>query len=161
MKKTNDGRNEPVRPNEDNRNDAVAIGGLADEKRLRENEEALDAAFADEDGDEETFMKKMRRKYKEKSEKDQGDPNPGADESEEDEENETRAAKAVRDPGEVTSREIEQHRMKNHLPFRIWCPYCLAAKGKERPHVKGKPQEEGEDNGIPQFGLDYGFSRPD
>ena len=140
--KTDDERNEPVRPKENKGSDAVALGGLADEKRLKENEEALDAAYADEGEAKEPFLKKMRRKYEEKLEKDKDDPDPGADESEEDEENETRPAKAIRDPGEVTHKEIEQHRMKNHLPFQIWCPYCLAAKGKERPHFKGGPPDE-------------------
>ena len=58
--------NEPVRPNEMGKNETMELGGLADEKRLRENEEALDAAYADEDKNEEPFSKRMRRKYTEK-----------------------------------------------------------------------------------------------
>ena len=54
--------NEPVRPNEMGKNDAIGIGGLADEKRLRENEEALDAAYADEGEAEEPFIKKDAKK---------------------------------------------------------------------------------------------------
>ena len=51
--------------------------------------------------------------------------------------------------------------MRNHVPFRNWCPYCLAAKAKERGHFsKGSVPEE-EDDGIPRFGLDYGFFSPE
>ena len=135
--------NEPVRPNEVEKNGTIGVGGLADEKRLRENEEALDAAYADEGETEEPFLKRMRRKYTEKSKEAQDSPDVDSDESEEGEESETRPAKAIRDPGEVTQKDIEQHRMKNHLPFRIWCPYCLAAKGKERPHFKGGAARRG------------------
>ena len=41
------------------------MGGLADEKRLRENEQALDAAYADEDEADAPFLKKMRKKFEE------------------------------------------------------------------------------------------------
>ena len=75
--------NEPVRPNEMGKNDAIGVGGLADEKRLRENEEALDAAYADEGETEEPFLKRMRRKYTEKSKEAQDSPDVDSDESEE------------------------------------------------------------------------------
>ena len=131
--------------------DAVGIGGLADEQRLRENDEALRAAYEDEDGPEEEPPEKKVR-YAEKDDDD-------VDEAAEEDQGETRPAKAVKDPGNVTNKEIEQHRVQNHLPFRSWCPYCLAAKAKERAHVKGGAPEEDEDSGVPQFGLDYAFSQ--
>ena len=110
IEKPDEKLNEPVRPNGMGKNDAVGVGGLADEKRLRENEEALDAAFADEGETKEPFMKRMRRKYVEKAEEDQSYPDADPDESEEEEEeSETRPAKAIRGPGEVTQKDIEQH----------------------------------------------------
>ena len=79
------------------------------------------------------------------------------DEAAEEDPGEARPARAVKSPSNVTNKEIEQHRVQNHLPFRDWCPYCLAAKAKERAHAKGGAPEEEEDNGVPQFGLDYAF----
>ena len=59
-----------------------------------------------------------------------------AEDDEQDDPDEARPAWAIRDPGEPTAKEIEQHRMTGHIQFRIWCPYCLASQGKERAHLK-------------------------
>ena len=60
--------NEPVSPDNEVVTKVVGIGGLADEKRLKENEEALDAAYEDEDGPaKEPFWKKMRKKGRAKA----------------------------------------------------------------------------------------------
>ena len=61
--------NEPVSPKKVEATKTILVEGLADEKRLRENEQALDAAFADEDGVEPPFAKRMRRKFTEAKEK--------------------------------------------------------------------------------------------
>ena len=61
--------NEPVSPKNVEATKTILVEGLADEKRLRENEQALDAAFADEDGVEPPFAKRMRRKFTEAKEK--------------------------------------------------------------------------------------------
>ena len=39
-----------------------------------------------------------------------------------------------------TAAEIEQH-MATHIPFREWCPHCVAGKSKIDPHLKGKKGE--------------------
>ena len=34
-----------------------------------------------------------------------------------------------------TKEEREQHAV-THLPYRVWCEYCVAAKGKDDPHLR-------------------------
>ena len=46
---------------------------------------------------------------------------------------ETDAKKIMRDPGQPTQREWEEHRI-DHWPFRSWCPHCVAGKCKSRGH---------------------------
>ena len=36
-------------------------------------------------------------------------------------------------PEGPTQREIEEH-MANHIPFRSWCPFCVAGKAVSGPH---------------------------
>ena len=57
--------NEPVSPKEVETEKTVLVGGLADEKRLRENEQALDAAYEDADDADAPFLKRMRKKFTE------------------------------------------------------------------------------------------------
>ena len=34
-----------------------------------------------------------------------------------------------------TPEEVEQH-MVTHIPFREWCPHCVAGKSKTDPHLR-------------------------
>ena len=49
-----------------------------------------------------------------------------------------------------TAVEVEQH-MATHIPFRDWCPHCVAGKSKIDPHLKGNKG----DRTIPKISLDY------
>ena len=49
-----------------------------------------------------------------------------------------------------TAEEVEQH-MATHIPFRDWCPHCVAGKSKIDPHIKGNKAERT----IPKISLDY------
>ena len=49
-----------------------------------------------------------------------------------------------------TAAEVEQH-MATHIPFREWCPHCVAGKSKIDPHHKGARGERT----IPKISLDY------
>ena len=73
------------------------------------------------------------------------------------EEYEARPAKKMRDPGAPTEEEIQAHNI-THMPFRAWCPACVAGKAKGRPHRQG---EEEEKKGVPQIVFDYGFMGSD
>ena len=36
--------------------------------------------------------------------------------------------KTLRDPGEPTKQEWDEHRV-DHIPYRSWCPYCVQGRG--------------------------------
>ena len=59
----------------------------------------------------------------------------------------------MRDPGAPTQAEIEAHNI-THLPYRAWCPACVAGKSRDRLHRKA---ESDENKGVPQDVFDYCF----
>ena len=66
---------------------------------------------------------------------------------------EAQKAKPMRDPGAPTQAEIDAHNV-THLPFRAWCPACVAGKSRDRPHRKAEVDES---KGVPQIVFDYCF----
>ena len=73
---------------------------------------------------------------------------------EEQESAEARSPEVLRDPGAPTQREMEEHNI-THLPFRSWCPHCVAGKAQDRPHRMRK--EDQMDKQVPEIVFDYGF----
>ena len=67
---------------------------------------------------------------------------------EEQESEEARAPEVLRDPGAPTKKEMEEH-YTTHLPFRSWCPHCVAGKAQDRPHRMKK--EEQMDKQVPEI----------
>ena len=65
---------------------------------------------------------------------------------------EAREPKALPDPGNASSEEIEKHYLANHLPFRSWCECCVQGKAKDLPHKR--PQVGGPSE-IPVIGMDF------
>ena len=62
-----------------------------------------------------------------------------------------------RGPAEPTQKEIDEHEPL-HIPFRSWCPECVAGGAKATPHVK----TTGDDvKSVPCIHLDYWFMRED
>ena len=57
----------------------------------------------------------------------------------------------LRDPGAPSAQEIEEHD-PTHLPYRSWCPVCVAACGKEDGRFQSKEKDRG---GKPIVSLDY------
>ena len=57
--------------------------------------------------------------------------------------------RVLRDPGEPTMQEWEEHRV-DHIPYRSWCPYCVRGRGTGTQHRKVKEVPR-----IPTFGFDY------
>ncbi len=53
-----------------------------------------------------------------------------------------------------TSREIQEHN-RTHVPFRSWCPHCIAGRGADLPHMR-KPLDDAVRNEI---SIDYCFLR--
>ena len=52
-----------------------------------------------------------------------------------------------------TCEEVEKHNA-THLPFRTWCPFCVAGKAKNEPHYKS---EEHKPMGVNVVSIDYTF----
>ena len=46
-----------------------------------------------------------------------------------------------RAPKGPTRREREEHEA-THIPYREWCPHCVRGRGTNRPHRRGKEQDE-------------------
>ena len=76
------------------------------------------------------------------------------EQDEEGEVEEAKVAKPARDPGAPTKAEIEAHEA-THLPFRSWCPTCIAGRRDNPPHTR----REDEERQVPEVMLDYGFVR--
>ena len=60
--------------------------------------------------------------------------------------------RTTRNPADPTSEERERHDA-THLPFRAWCPVCVAARATEDPHYRATVEEKAE--GKPQICADY------
>jgi thiol-disulfide isomerase/thioredoxin len=52
-----------------------------------------------------------------------------------------------------TQDEVERHNA-THVPFRSWCPYCVAGKAKANPHYKRVESRGANDNVV---SIDYAF----
>jgi hypothetical protein len=72
-------------------------------------------------------------------------------------ESEARRPVSRRAPVAPTAKEIAEHDLV-HLPFRSWCPCCVAGKAKHWPHFKKSQEEKGEDR-VPSIHMDYWFMR--
>ena len=66
---------------------------------------------------------------------------------------EAKPPEVLRDPGAPTPSEIEEHNV-THLPFRSWCPHCVAGKDQDLPHKKREHQCEKQ---ISEIVFDYRF----
>ena len=74
----------------------------------------------------------------------------------EDEEDEGREVKIRRRPQDPTRAERIKHRI-THLPYRSWCPDCVAGKGRDHHHRA--VQEDQDARGVDEVHLDYCFPR--
>ena len=67
-----------------------------------------------------------------------------ADSAGEDQEEEARPARTPKNPLLPTKEEIDKHYV-THLPYRDWCPCCVAAKKSNPPHRRQDEQGHGEE----------------
>ncbi len=58
--------------------------------------------------------------------------------------------KHAADPGQPTQRQIDEHR-RTHLPFRVWCKWCILGRGRGLQHRRGHG------SCVPIIGMDYFF----
>ena len=89
----------------------------------------------------------------------EGEEVEGADRDEEErgegDGEEGREVKTKRGPKPPSETEWRKHRI-THLPFRAWCPECVAAKAADAAHPARRPVEESE---VPECHWDYCFMR--
>ncbi len=64
-------------------------------------------------------------------------------------EEESEKLKLAPDPGQPTGKQVEEHRQHCHLPYRVWCKWCLMGRGRGMPHGRCGI------SAIPIVGLDY------
>ena len=60
---------------------------------------------------------------------------------EEEIEEEGRKIKGKPEVYQPTKEEVEDH-YRTHIPFRSWCPCCVAGRKKADPHPKAKEDKE-------------------
>ena len=53
------------------------------------------------------------------------------------------------DPGQPTQKQLDDHRV-DHLPFRSWCPECVAGRATGEQHIVRKDPKQ-----ISTFSMDY------
>jgi hypothetical protein len=67
---------------------------------------------------------------------------------------EARVPQTLTSPDKPSEKEVCEHNL-THLPYRNWCPVCVAAAGREGQHRRRKDAvDEGE---VPTVGMDYNF----
>lgn len=66
--------------------------------------------------------------------------------------------KIMKTPDTPTKREYEEH-MCTHLPYRTWCPHCVAGKGISSQHRRS--QDSQEDAIGATISADYCFATPE
>ena len=66
---------------------------------------------------------------------------------------EAQVPKVLRDPGAPSQKEIETHNV-THLPYRSWCPSCVAGKARDRGHHRQQGPMEKQ---VPEVVFDYCF----
>ena len=60
-------------------------------------------------------------------------------------------AKGLASPREPSDEERSLHCL-THVPYRSWCPYCVAGKRANSPHLRVNVERT-----IPMLAADYGF----
>ena len=57
------------------------------------------------------------------------------------------------DPKLPSEKEVEEHYVRGHFPYRNWCHICVKAKGRDMSHQK----EGGKERKIAEYHFDYCF----
>ena len=65
---------------------------------------------------------------------------------------EAEPVKCLHTPILPSQSDVDEHRI-SHILYRNWCPHCLAAMGRENPHVSVDPTKRA----IPTIAMDYMF----
>ena len=63
--------------------------------------------------------------------------------------------KGMPEPIKPSRSDIQRHNL-THLPYKSWCPHCVAARRNAAPHLI---QKNGEQRSVPLLVFDYAFPR--
>ena len=63
-----------------------------------------------------------------------------------------RNPRKLQDPRLPSRKEVDDHHLAAHLPYRSWCAFCVMGKGKSASHFK-----QTREDGLPELHLDYCF----
>jgi hypothetical protein len=66
---------------------------------------------------------------------------------------EGKCVRKLLDPLLPSEKEVDEHWVRGHVPFRNWCETCVRAGGREMNHTKQKEQERR----LPEYSFDYCF----
>ena len=127
----------PVRPREGG-NGTGAINTAVGEGQRKEAEVREEAMEAGE----------------EEGERKEAEDREEAMEAEEEEGEEAEAVRLRKAPNQPSDKELEEH-MVTHVPYRPWCPFCVAGKSKANPHRKRGDR----DVTMPEVHMDYTFMK--
>ena len=62
----------------------------------------------------------------------------------------SRNPRKLQDPRLPSKKEVNDHSLAAHIPYRSWCTFCVMGKGKAAPHRK-----QGREDGLPELHVDY------
>ena len=57
------------------------------------------------------------------------------------------------DPRRPLEKEVADHNLNGHLPYRNWCYHCVRGRGRDLDHRKAVE----EDIGLSEYSFDYCF----
>ena len=66
---------------------------------------------------------------------------------------ESREVRKLMDPLLPSEREVEDHWVRGHLPYRNWCHVCVRSRGRAMDHQKDK----GKERKLPEYHFEYCF----
>ena len=61
-----------------------------------------------------------------------------------------RSPRKLQDPKLPSKKEVEDHNILGHMPYRSWCTLCVMGRGKASPHCKQMRED-----GLPELHIDY------
>ena len=63
-----------------------------------------------------------------------------------------RNPRKLQGPKLPSKKEVEDHNLSGHMPYRNWCTFCVMGRGIATPHRKQLLED-----GLPELHIDYCF----
>ena len=62
-------------------------------------------------------------------------------EDDEDQDHGQRRVRKLHDPQLPSEKEVQEHYLSGHMPYRSWCHHCVRGRGREMDHLKRKGED--------------------